>query len=253
MSILKSLVRKAIPVHFIACCKRLRQLREEILKRDRTAEQISTEIYKGNLWGGARGDFCSGDGTANQQIGSTYINMVRKMAESEFFFGLTFVDLGCGDFRVGERLLSLCSIYKGIDIVEPLISKNSEKYGNSTPQFQQLNIVNDELPNGEVVFLRQVLQHLSNGQICSILPKLKRCKWVFITKHYPTDNSSIIPNIDQCMGGGVRVYKNSGVYLSKPPFDLPKQTLIKALEALGCGLGKNIDPGVIRTFLYKPI
>jgi len=115
-----------------------------------------------------------------------------------------------------------------------------------------LDIVEDELPNGDVCFVRQVLQHLSNRQIIVVLPKLKKYKWVFITEHYQTDNNVIKPNIDKVHGRDVRVYDNSGVYLSKPPFELPAQELKEVLEVPGVGLEGLNDPGVIRTFLYKP-
>jgi hypothetical protein len=252
MGALKSIAKKVIPVSFFEYYRRLLQLREEILKPHRTVEQVFTDIYEKNLWGGVKGEFSSGAGTTNLQIVSPYVAMVKKMAERESFSGLTFVDLGCGDFRVGGQLLPLCSLYIGVDIVEPLIRRNQGKFGNATTHFWKLNIVNDELPDGDVAFLRQVLQHLSNRQISAVLPKLKKYKWVFITEHYPKDNSNIIPNTDKVHGADVRVYKNSGVYLSEPPFDLPAQALTKVLELTGCGLGEGIDQGVIRTFLYKP-
>ena len=224
---------------------------EQRQNRNKTAEEVFTEIYKRNKWGGSRREFYSGPGTANEQIVSIYISMVSEKAYSENFVGLTFVDLGCGDFRVGKQLLQLCSNYIGVDIVKPLIHRNHETYGNALTKFMHLDIVEDELPNGDVCFVRQVLQHLSNRQIIVVLPKLKKYKWVFITEHYPTDNNVIKPNIDKVHGRDVRVYDNSGVYLSKPPFELPAQELKEVLEVPGVGLEGLNDPGVIRTFLYK--
>ena len=74
---------------------------------------------------------------------------------------------------------------------------------------------------------------------------------MFITEHYPTDNEAIKPNIDKPHGADVRVYDNSGIYLTEPPFELPARTLEEVLEVPGVGLGEGIDQGVIRTFLYK--
>jgi hypothetical protein len=108
------------------------------------------------------------------------------------------------------------------------------------------------LPDGDACFLRQVLQHLSNREICAILPKLNKYRWVYITEHYPTDNDGIKPNKDKVHVGDIRLLENSGVYLSKPPFNLPGQTLLKVLEIPSDGLGEGNDPGVIRTFRYKP-
>ena len=229
----------------------LKRHREEQQNRNKTIEEVFTEIYQTNKWGGSEGEFCSGLGSTDEQIVSPYVSMVSEKAYSEGFLGLTFVDLGCGDFRVGKQLLPLCSSYLGVDLVKQLICRNQEQYGNETTRFMHLNIVNDTLPEGDVCFVRQVFQHLSNQQINAVLPKLKMYKWVFITEHYPTDNDTITPNKDKVHGCDIRVCYNSGVYFSKPPFELPKQQFSKVLEVPG-SVGERIDQGVIRTFLYKP-
>ncbi len=229
----------------------LKRHREAQQNRNKTIEEVFTEIYKTNKWGGFEGEFCSGLGSTDEQIVSPYVSMVSEKASSEGFLGLTFVDLGCGDFRVGKQLLPLCSSYIGVDLVKPLIYRNQEKYGNESTRFMHLNIVDDTLPEGDVCFVKQVFQHLSNQQITAVLPKLKMYEWVFITEHYPTDNDTITPNQDKVHGCDIRVCYNSGVYFSKPPFELPKQKFTKVLEVPG-SVGERSDRGVIRTFLYKP-
>ena len=249
---MKSLVRKLLPQALLNNYRRFNRHKWQRQNRSKSVEQVFTEIYEKNRWGGSRGEFCSGSGTDNEQIVSAYISMISEQASSEGFSGLAFVDLGCGDFRVGQRLLPLCSNYLGVDVVMPLIHRNQEKYGNATTRFLHLDIVGDELPGGDVCFVRQVLQHLSNEQIIKVLLKLIKYEYVFITEHYPTDNDAIRRNMDKPHGGDVRVCDNSGVYLAEPPFELPVQALKQVLEVPGVGLGKGMDPGVIRTFLYKP-
>ena len=248
---MKSLADKLIPQFLLKRYRRFRRLREQRQNRNQTAEEVFTEIYGRNKWGGPEGEFCSGPGTANEKIVSAYISMISEKASSEGFLGVAFVDLGCGDFHVGKQLLPLCSRYIGVDIVKPLIRRNQQKYGNAITHFMHLDIVQDELLNGDVCFVRQVMQHLSNQQIIAVLQKLKKYKWVFITEHYPTDNDAIKPNIDMPHGGHVRAYDNSGVYLTKPPFELPTQALEEVLEVPGVGQEEGNDQGVIRTFLYK--
>lgn len=250
---MKSFFRMLIPYFLLKQCHRFRRHWEQRQNRNKTTEEVFTAIYKKNKWGGSRREFCSGPGTDNEQIVSAYISMVSEKAYSENFLGLTFVDLGCGDFRVSKQLLPLCSDYIGVDIVKPLIHRNQEKYGNVLTKFMHLDIVEDELPEGDVCFVRQVLQHLSNRQIFAVLQKLKMYKWIFITEHYPTDNDAIKPNMDIVHGRDVRVYDNSGVYLSEPPFELPVQELREVLEVPGVELVELNNPGVIRTFLYKPV
>lgn len=185
-----------------------------------------------NRWGGSRGEFCSGAGTKNSKIVAAYLSMISDKAASENFAGLAFVDLGCGDFRIGAQLLPLCSSYTGVDVVKPLIEWNQKTHGNGHARFMHLDITTDELPDGDVCFVRQVFQHLSNAQIAAVLQKLRKYKWVFITEHYPSDNTAIKPNRDMVHGGDIRVYDNSGVYLDEPPFDLPG-------GGVGAGVGRS--------------
>ncbi|MDD1444410.1 class I SAM-dependent methyltransferase [Dolichospermum sp. ST_sed3] len=249
---MKSLFRKLIPLLLLERYRRSKQLREMRRNSYTTTEGVFTEIYRKNRWGGPRGEFYSGPGSADEQIVSPYISMVSEQASSEGFLGLTFVDLGCGDFRVGRQLLSLCSDYTGVDIVKPLIRAHQQMYGNATTRFIHLDIVVDDLPNGDVCFVRQVLQHLSNQQIAAVLQKLKKYRWVFITEHYPTNNAAAMPNIDKVHGCDTRMSKKSGVYLAKPPFRLPSQALRVLLEVPSPEVEKGIDAGIIRTFLYTP-
>ena len=248
---MKSLIRKLIPHFLLERYRRFMRIRIQSRNRHKTVEEVFTEIYEKNMWGGPQGEFFSGPGSTDEPIVSAYISMVSEKASGEGFLGLAFVDLGCGDFLVGRQLLPLCSSYIGVDIVKPLIYRNQQMYSNATTRFMHLDITDNELPDGDVCFVRQVFQHLSNQQVAAVLQKLKKYTWVFITEHYPTDNDAIKPNRDKVHGGDVRVFENSGVYLSKPPFELPMQTLRVVLEVPGTGLGKGIDPGVIRTFLYK--
>jgi SAM-dependent methyltransferase len=229
-----------------------KRLKEHRANKNRSTEEVFTEIYERNKWGGRKGEFCSGSGTRNERISSEYISMVSERAVSERFKGLSFVDLGCGDFYIGSQLIPLCRQYIGVDIVKSLINRNQEQYGSDNVQFRHLNIVEDPLPDGDVCFVRQVFQHLSNQQILSVLRKLDKYRWVFITEHYPTDNEMIKPNMDKVHGGDIRVYSNSGVYLTEPPFNLPSEKCELVLEVAGHALGDANDPGVIRTFFFRP-
>lgn len=249
---LKSLARKLIPAFLLELYRKSRRYKEHQLNRSRSNEAIFTDIYEKSKWGGSKGDFYSGTGSSDSQIVTAYVSMVSEKASTEGFRGMNFVDLGCGDFSVSRHLLPFCSNYVGVDIVPQLIRRNQNQWSTETIHFAHLDIVHDSLPAGDVCFIRQVLQHLSNQQIGHILRKLKAYKWVFITEHYPTDNDAIVPNIDKIPGADIRGCDNSGVYLSKSPFNLPERTLSVVLEVPGTGCGRGHDQGVIRTFLYKP-
>lgn len=249
---MKLYIKKLVPILLIERYRLLKQFIRQRKNVNQTTEEVFTEIYKHNQWGGLQKGFYSGPGSTNKQIVSDYITMISEKASSENFLGKSFVDLGCGDFLVGKQLIPLCSSYLGVDIVKSLIQHNQKKHGNEVTSFKHLDIVEDELPVGDVCFIRQVFQHLSNKQIVEIIPKLKIYKWIFITEHYPTNNNYIKPNLDKICGSDIRLHKNSGVYLTKPPFELPIEEVENVLIVPGVGMCEGIDPGVISTYLYKP-
>jgi SAM-dependent methyltransferase len=232
--------------------RRLRRFLEDRQNLQKNTEDVFTEIYQRNKWGGLRGQFYSGSGSDNKQVVAPYVAVISELATREKFRGLTFVDLGCGDFRVGSQLRPLASRYIGVDIVESLVGHNQATYADAATKFVHLNIVTDELPDGDVSFVRQVFQHLGNHQIANVIQKLRKYRWVFITEHYPTHNARIRPNLDKVQGERIRLYENSGVYLSEPPFSLPPEECEQVLEVAGLELEGWNDRGIIRTFLYKP-
>jgi hypothetical protein len=250
--VLKELLRKCLGAHICGFLRELFSKINEMRLAITSREKVFTEIYKKNVWGGCKGEYCSGYGSRDENIVAAYVKMIALKIRENKITNASFIDLGCGDFYVGARLLQCCNKYLGVDVVKFLIDNNSRIYGNEKVSFKVLDIVNDNLPEGDVCLIRQVLQHLSNAEIVKILPKLKIYKFVFITEHYPIDTKEIVPNIDTVHGGGIRATNNSGVYLSSPPFSISKDKLELVLEVSGTGLGREAPSGVIRTYLYKP-
>jgi hypothetical protein len=133
-----------------------------------------------------------------------------------------------------------------VDVVECLINANKKKFNYEKLKFEILDIVNDNLPNGEICFIRQVFQHLSNYQIFKVLNKLKKYQYVFVTEHLPSSFSS--PNIDKKTNGDIRLSKNSGVFLEEKPFFL---NVTKLLEVKIPASNEEKDYGIISTVLLK--
>jgi len=250
--VIKQFVKAALPGSMLSWLRERRRARQARRLARMTPEQVFTAIYARNAWGGAAGEYSSGSGTRSEAIVGPYVATITRLAAVRGFQGGTFVDLGCGDFRVGRRLLPICSSYVGVDVVRGLIDHNTARFGSETTSFVALDIVRDPLPPGDVCFIRQVLQHLSNDEIGRILPKLGGYSHVFITEHHPGPGRPVVPNVDKVHGADVRAAVGSGVYLDQPPFSLPTGALELVLEVPGAGLGAAADQGLIRTFLYTP-
>ena len=189
---------------------------------------IMNQIYEQHLWGGKNYDFYSGEGSHNSNIISPYIKAITSFFNSQDN-ALTVCDLGCGDFNIGKHLFKYTKKYIAIDIVDDLINRNKTKFIEDHLEFHCLDIAKDKLPNADCVILRQVLQHLSNSEIESIVKKLKDFKLIILTEHLPTE--IFTPNLDIISGQGNRLKHNSGVNLLDAPFNLKvvNQTVLNTI------------------------
>ena len=195
---------------------------------DKTVAETFAEIYEKNVWGGAAGEFYSGEGS-NEKYSSSYAETVKKfIAENNI---KKVVDLGCGDFRVASQFVSGDFHYAGYDVVPNLIEHLNKTYGGENIEFYCRNIVEDELPDGDLCLIRQVLQHLSNPEIKRILENVKKYKYLIVTEQYPNPKKQIVPNLDIPHGPDVRLHFDSAVFLDAPPFDLPNVKQLLDVEA----------------------
>lgn len=189
---------------------------------NKTNQEIFEEIYNQNIWGKSKDNgspFFSGGGSHGADVVDSYVKCVKK-----FLTGLpkkpVVVDLGCGDFNIGRNFLTLSKKYIGCDVVPSLIEFNKQKYINKNLSFTQLDAVKDDLPNGEIVIVRQVLQHLSNSQIQEVLNKVKtNFRFLILTEHLPK-KENFVANVDIPAGHLIRANVNSGLDIEKPPFNV---------------------------------
>ena len=157
-----------------------------------------------------------GDGTDPLRVNAT-----RVAAEWPENLGKPdVVDLGCGDFKVGSQIRPLCGRYTACDVVPELIDFNRGAYEQLDVDFRVLDITADALPEGDVVFVRQVFQHLSNAAIAKAMAKIvAHYKYLVLTEHVPA-LAGFVPNVDIATGAGTRLQIGSGVVLTSPPFNL---------------------------------
>ncbi|WP_091409476.1 class I SAM-dependent methyltransferase [Aquimarina amphilecti] len=201
------------------------------------------QIYEKKLWGDVGSDFYSGVGSHDPKIVLPYIDVVTSFLNS-FKNPLIVCDIGCGDFNIGNQLVRYSKKYIALDIVADLIVHNKEKFKLPNLEFHCLDAAVNDLPLGDCIILRQVLQHLSNIEVQEIVGKLNAFKYVILTEHIP--EGDFIPNRDIISGQGIRLKKQSGINLLKPPFNL-KVKEEKQLLSIGLDNGK----GCIVTTLYK--
>lgn len=225
---------------------RVRALRARLSSvryRHSDLQKIFEDIYTNRSWGGQEdpGAFNSGSGS-DLGPSTPYVDIIRKYIHESG--AANVVDLGCGDFRVGSRIVAGLGIrYTGVDIARPLIARLNATAAGPMIEFQCLNIVEDPLPSGDLYLIRQVLQHLSNHQIATILGKLQGAD-VIVTEHVPI-GPGVKWNKDKTAGPDIRLYRNSGVFLEHPPFLLALDTLLEVPQPFN-----GVD-AVLRTSLIR--
>ena len=186
------------------------------LKKPWPTKDAMAQIYENNLWGGNQSEFFSGDGSHDPELINPYLETVTSFLTA-FETPPVVCDLGCGDFNIGKELVKYCKKYIAVDIVPDLIEHNKKTFKAENIEFHNLDIAEDELPSADCVILRQVLQHLSNKEIKSVVKKLYDYKYIILTEHLPEEVFE--PNKDIISGQGIRLKKQSGVNLLAPPFN----------------------------------
>mgnify|MGYP001223454854 CR=1 FL=1 len=226
--------------------------------RNMSNVEIFNKIYKDKIWGEDKNGYSnSGAGSHLPYIIGPYIDVVNSLLSK--IKPSSIIDLGCGDFNVGKNFAYKVKKYIACDVSSLIIERNKSEYKNLiNVEFKQLDISTDTLPLGEIAFVRQVLQHLSNESIKKFIDQIntfKPFKYLVVTEHI-SKSDFIIENINKPSGSRMRTRFNSGVFVHKKPFllksnsteilldipvDLKNPLLEKSKEA----------NSLIRTTLYK--
>ena len=138
------------------------------------------------------------------------------------------VDVPCGDFNWMKDIVYSFESYTGCDIVPELIADN-QKYANQIIKFQELDLTQNEIPEADLLIVRDVIGHLSleDGKkaIANILNS--KCKYLLTTtwynlndENYNHENRDNTVTLDaQWERGAAAFYP---VCLHSEPFNFPK-------------------------------
>lgn len=212
-------------------------------KAESSVEEKFRFIYKNAYWGkNTTQKFYSGIGSHKQEIIEPYIAAAIDFLQSKVS-RLNVVDLGCGDFNIGSKISPFADKYIACDVVKELVEYNRTAFANlQNVTFEKVNIIEDELPDADVCFIREVFQHLGNPSIQKVIDKLAKYKYLVFTEHLPY--SPFVPNKDHTAGFDTRLSNNSGVRLSEKPFNFPFKS-----ETLICRV--DVGNGTVDTYAYK--
>ena len=248
---IKRFLKAILPISFRRFLRRtqLKMFGIEAGYKGKTNAIVFDEVYAKGVWGkDEKGDSSSGLGSHDSALIKPYIEKVVSLLE-EKNIGV-IVDLGCGDFNVGKHFVSYCSDYIACDVSTVILERNKKKYGIDNVQFLNLDLSKDRLPKGEIAFVRQVLQHLSNNDIKNFVTDLQNSipyKYLLVTEHLPSDPRFKV-NLDKPSGPNTRVALNSGIELHKEPFNLKAKNKSVLLEI---SFETNDAYAILRSTLYE--
>lgn len=213
--------------------------------RELSNKEIFTKIYEENWWGseGSKDQYCSGSGSHSPLVVKSYVDAVGVFLDG-FSKKKILIDLGCGDFNVGSKIAPMSLSYIACDIVEKVIVSNRSRFKDNNVDFRVLDLTNDPMPIGDIVFARQVLQHLSNDDISKFVKKVKGAySHLVLSEHLPRSDK-FVPNLDKPSGSQTRLFLGSGIDVTEEPFSLEVVS-----ERVICEV--EDQAGVIRTTVYQ--
>jgi len=174
--------------------------------------QDFTLVFKENRWGNAESASGAGSALSSQPV----LDSVRALDELIRRLTIHSInDAPCGDFNWIPLILGRFPQveYRGFDIVPDLIELNRQKF--PAYRFEVLDVTEDTLPHGDLIFCKDLFLHLSNLEIARALKnfKISGCRFMLATSIVGAENQELIPEEP----GACR-----HVDLTRAPFNLPE-------------------------------
>lgn len=145
--------------------------------------KIFNNIYEQSLWG-----YKSGNGS-DPQNSMPWIKIVNNFLNQSDINSI--LDLGCGDWRLGQKYEIKNKKYLGVD-VSSVIIKEIQKYSKTNISFVQKDAITMDIDYYDLILIKDVFQHLSNNSIDIILNKIMfNCKYALICNDFVKINKDI--------------------------------------------------------------
>lgn len=151
---------------------------------------VFTRIYENHLWGDGSGP---GSVPANAE---PYLQILQEYIDSPKIH--TIVDLGCGDWRLMEKIkFPESKTYNGFDLVNSLIESHKIKYQKPNIHFHHIDNIKDFAnQKGDLLIVKDVIQHWPNEQIQYLIQNiLPNFKYAFITNDYSNHRANFDINL----------------------------------------------------------
>ncbi len=184
-------------------------------------KNIFTDIYDNNGFGSLESK--SGPGSTLDET-QKLRESIKKLIKDKNIKSV--VDIPCGDFNWMKEIVFNFENYIGGDIVKKAIDENNERYSNNRIKFIEFDILNDEIPTGDLLIVRDIIGHFPIEDGVKILKNIlnSKCKYLLSTTWAKKIGNDWFPceqNDVHRENEGVEYGRFYPVNLMSNPFNLP--------------------------------
>ena len=189
-------------------------------------KKVFSDFYDNYSFGGSS-ESRSGGGSTLDATENLRKDIVKLVNEKDI---KSVIDIPCGDFNWMKEVVFRFDTYLGGDIVPKCIKENNERYSNSRIKFIEFDIMNDKIPNGDLLIVRDVIGHfpLEDGKkiVSNILNS--NCKYLLATTWYNLNDKTYYNKHENYNVEYGRWY---ALNLMSKPFNFPEPERIIEEEA----------------------
>ena len=162
-----------------------------------SAVEVFSDVYEADLWNGGSGPGSAPENTVEyRDFLSGYLDVLRALTTDG-----RVVDLGCGDWRIGELVDWTGLEYVGVDVVPSVIEANQRRDTPDNVSFVCLDALTEELPGGDVLIVKDVLQHWPNADVLRLLDAAEeRFTFTVVTNDVSSKSHPAKVNSDIALG-----------------------------------------------------
>lgn len=177
-------------------------------------------VYHDNLWDSAE----SRSGQGSELAYTATLRAELPILLKQLAVG-SMLDLPCGDFNWMAHVDLAGIQYVGADIVPEIVSANQARFGNAQRRFIRVDVIEDTLPEVDLIFCRDCLIHFSYELIGHALKAMlaSKARYLLLTHdntliRYET-NGGKNADLDSQENGVNYMYRP--INFTLPPFSFP--------------------------------
>ena len=145
-------------------------------------KDVFSGIYQSQRWGdGSYAKPLSGEGSV-PELAAPYVEFVQNVINK--FEIKSVLDCGHGDWSMWRDFKFEGIDYLGFDVADGLSEKVTASFGSANRRFQQTDFCYSELPEVDLLMSKDVLQHLSNGDVQRFLRNISNQKYLIICNDF---------------------------------------------------------------------